>query len=629
MFLTRTKHYYERNGLFQTCKRGLEHLWLLCFRSGMVVFSCDLKDAKPAAAGIPGGLTFESIACEEEMPSEYQENFAKFYSPILTRQENPERFKQGAVCFLVRSHGRLAGFGWSIRARTREPYFLRLADTDVHLFDFFVFPEFRGQGINPAIVSFILARSAEQGCQRAFIETAVWNAAELASLRKTPFRKLGVVRSVTLFGRVIAVWRPGKPALPSRVAQEPSAGLSAPHRGLTMSVATSFETLEGMRGQWDALVSRSSGDIYMTFDWCQTWWKHYGRARNLQVLLFRTGEELVGILPMFTETVRLWPAWLKVAKLVGSDFGLQICNPPVLKSFLQPVLSATVEHCLAHCGCDAAVFTPLSGIDPIVHAFRNSLERPTTPPFRVVERELACHAVFNLPETFDSYLRQVSKSQRSNFKRDSNLLAKSFRLTADAVADGNKVEAEFESFRQMHQDQWQADGMLGHFGDWPSSHEFNLDLISSPVMRQRVRFYRLLVDGSPVSFQYCFAFNGCLYWRLAARPPGEHWSRYGLGRMGLIKMIEAAIAAGLRTVEGGRGHYDYKVALGARECAMVSFLMIQQRWNIMARYHLFQLLSTILNVVYYKLLFRRIAPKLKILQRPLWPVWIRSRIGAP
>jgi len=106
---------------------------------------------------------------------------------------------------MIKVDGALAGYGWSLRGSTIEPHFIRIGQHDVHLFDYYVAPAYRGRGLNPALVNQILQILAEEHCGRAFIEVADWNYPQLSSIRKTPFRRLGHARKITI-GRQAFVW---------------------------------------------------------------------------------------------------------------------------------------------------------------------------------------------------------------------------------------------------------------------------------------------------------------------------------------------------------------------------------------------------------------------------------------
>ena len=152
------------------------------------------------------GNEFERKIREADLDSRDREQIVNFWNPDVTGQQITERFGKGASLWLVRADGRLAGYGWTLVGDTLEPHYVSLGREDVHLFDFLVFPDFRGRGINPTLVIHILETIASEGRTRAFIEAAGWNTAQLSSLRRTPFQEFAVARKRGLFGKPSVVW---------------------------------------------------------------------------------------------------------------------------------------------------------------------------------------------------------------------------------------------------------------------------------------------------------------------------------------------------------------------------------------------------------------------------------------
>src|SRR5205823_3349318 len=150
----------------------------------------------------------------------------------------------------------------------------------------------------------------------------------------------------------------------------------------------------------------------------------------------------------------------------------------------------------------------------------------------------------------------------------------------DLVSDAQAVDEELDAFAKMHAEQWRAAGKAGHFGDWPRSVEFNRELIRSLAGASglgKVQLFRMTADDQVISYQFGFRFGDCLYWRLPARRGEAEWDRFGLGRLGLMTMLEQAIGEGIRKVEAGMGHYDYKVQLGGHEHSARSLLLVANR----------------------------------------------------
>jgi len=394
---------------------------------------------------------------------------------------------------------------------------------------------------------------------------------------------------------------------------------------ITCSVFSSFEELLDMQEDWDLFVESVKGDIYLTFDWCRTWWGFYGKNRHLRIFVFYKDGRLVGLLPFFVQTVWIGPVWLRMAKMVCSDFAINMVNPPVRADVAAHVFHYVINHLITNEECDAVWFGPIGGQcgalqplrdvirgNPDVELFRDSVRSPYT--------------TFFLPKTFEEYVGLLNKRQRGNLRRDLNLMNRSFQITQDIIRDESIAGSEFEELVQMHTEQWRVEGKLGHFHDWPLGVEFNTRMVFEQAKRGRLRLLRLLADGRVVSYQLCYAFGDCWHWRLPARLVGSDWNKYGLGRIGLIKEIEMAVDEGVHEIEAGAGHYDYKIKLGGKEYSLYTIMLVRKQLFCRLRAFFFTKFSSLLHFCYYRIWFNRIAPKLPFKRRPLWKLWIRTRL---
>jgi ribosomal protein S18 acetylase RimI-like enzyme len=205
--ISRFTEYYRRHGFGATIRRAGLSLKRALFSSRMVVFYCDLaKQATAPAKNVPSSLKVERLRSHAELSQQDLQEMTSFWNSKQAHRNIRERFDQGASLWLMKSGEKLAGYGWTLQGRTVEPYYFPLAPDDVHLFDFHVFPQYRGQGINPFLVTHILGGMSGECGGRAFIEAAEWNEAQLSSLRKTAFRRMDCARKSTVFHRTIVLW---------------------------------------------------------------------------------------------------------------------------------------------------------------------------------------------------------------------------------------------------------------------------------------------------------------------------------------------------------------------------------------------------------------------------------------
>ena len=384
----------------------------------------------------------------------------------------------------------------------------------------------------------------------------------------------------------------------------------------------SVEDLDRVRDEWDGFVEHSGSDINFTVDWLQAWWTHYGRGRTFYGLIVWDGALIVGALPFCVHRVWAGPVSVRLARFVGADSTIPVFTPAIAEGFEEPVLRAALELLFDDVGCDVVSLSPLSGRSPVAAA----AERAVGDAFRLLcSDSRGPHTVFSLPGSFEEYLQSLSSSQRQIHRRYLRKLTSRHEISFRTIS-GDEAIAYFDRFVELHAAQWRQRGMLGHFGDWPASVDFNRDLICRMATTGRARFYELAGDGRVLAVEYCFVLGERCYWQYPARVQNPELDKLRLGRLSLTEMFRVLIEDGRRVVEGGPGHYDYKLRLGAEEYPLrrvvISGRSGPQRWRSAAL--LFW--ADLLHFVYYRGWFHRLRARLGQSPRPLWRPWIQSRI---
>ena len=199
--ISRLREFHRTHGTRVTMQRFTVALQRAASRGQMVLFACDLP-----VKGAPAAMeNLERQQTEASLSAADLERLVSHWNPDAMRRLIAERFAASAELWLLRENGIIAACGWTLKGKTMEPHYFPLQPGDVHLFDFFVFPEFRGRGLNPALVWQILTALSREGLKRALIEAAAWNKPQLSSLKKTPFQKLGIARK-SLWGKTTVMW---------------------------------------------------------------------------------------------------------------------------------------------------------------------------------------------------------------------------------------------------------------------------------------------------------------------------------------------------------------------------------------------------------------------------------------
>lgn len=204
--ISRFADYYSRHGFNATIRRARMGLGRALFANRMVVFYCDLADRSSRRVVIPESMRIGRVKSEAELgPQDFLE-ITSFWNPNQAHRNIKERFAKGASLWLIRSRENLAGYGWTLRGSVIAPYYFPMGPNDIQLFDFYVFPKFRGRAMHWLLTAHILQTLAAEGAARAFADTHEWNEAQLSSFKMTPFRPLGMARTFEIFGSKYVKW---------------------------------------------------------------------------------------------------------------------------------------------------------------------------------------------------------------------------------------------------------------------------------------------------------------------------------------------------------------------------------------------------------------------------------------
>jgi CelD/BcsL family acetyltransferase involved in cellulose biosynthesis len=395
---------------------------------------------------------------------------------------------------------------------------------------------------------------------------------------------------------------------------------------VTASVVTSFEDAGPSREEWDEFILDVGGDVYLSYDWCRIWWRHYGKGRNLRLFVFRQDGRLVGLAPMFIERIWLGPVTIRIAKRVSSDFAMDVFALPVSTRYANCIYGQIISNLVETEKCDAIWFGFVPSEDPSLASLRAvaSARGGSVAIARDVARGV--HTSFHLPDSFDAYLQGLESGARLSYRRRLKLLNKTFAVKQGVISEPTNALAEFRAFRAFHTKQWETEGKPGHFGDWPHSDAFHEDLVRRFAELGRFRMLHICADDRTVAMHYVYTFGRTCYSRLPARSTEKDMGRFSLGVLSLMHLLERMSWEGIRRIDSGPAHYAYKIEYGGCESPYFSVLVNSTRPSSSVRVRLFLALSDLIHLGYYRIWRSRIAPRMPLRRGPLWRTWIRSRM---
>ena len=201
----RAGNYLRKHGLKKTASRFLTQVKRQILVNREVVFWLDLSTWSPEARSADG-YSVVSIERTADIPEAFRALLAQEYPAELQERDNRRRLGEGATLWCLRRSTEFIGFTWTVPGKTLKPYYFPLTPRDVHIIANFIFPAYRGQRLNSVLMQHVLHALKTAGAQRAYIETAEWNEAELRSLDRSGFIRLGRGSRRARQGRTVVTW---------------------------------------------------------------------------------------------------------------------------------------------------------------------------------------------------------------------------------------------------------------------------------------------------------------------------------------------------------------------------------------------------------------------------------------
>jgi len=392
---------------------------------------------------------------------------------------------------------------------------------------------------------------------------------------------------------------------------------------ITVEMYHGFDTIVSMQKEWDRFMESVGGDIFLTFDWCRVWWKYYGGKRDLAILVFRGGQDIRGILPLCREKIWIGPVPLNVVKIVATDYLPVTVTVPIHENSIDQIVKILIERMRAQWQWDLFYVGDICGRYECLDKFVNALKGTVKESYRCEVTSRDVQTYFYIAADWDSQVAALAPKQRTNVKRTFREVSATGATVRSVIATRENFLQMFNRFVEMHQTYWRRGGKPGHFGAWPASVEFHREIAGIQLAHDRLRLVEISLDEQIVGYEYIYRFDGVYSWFLNAREEPKNSPRIDYKWIAFRTRVECAIADNVTCVDGMRGMYDYKLAMGGKLLPVNDVFVYSTKFLTLPRVIIFRLLARGLNICYNKIWRRRMAPRLGISLKSFWDKWIR------
>jgi CelD/BcsL family acetyltransferase involved in cellulose biosynthesis len=322
-----------------------------------------------------------------------------------------------------------------------------------------------------------------------------------------------------------------------------------------------------LAAEWSALLHRSAVDtIFLTPQWQQVWWRHFGAGRELRLLLARDDAgTLLGIAPLYA----LEQAGRQVLQFVGGvnisdylDFVVaQGREAEVYRAFLEYLLSEAPPWDLLDLHC-------LPGHSPTRAGILQQVCAACCPEDFSVQPEEAAPYI-PLPGDWEAYLETLDRKQRHEVRRKLRRAEAEAEVRWSRLEDPAGLEEAVNNFIRLHRASHpEKDAFMT-----PPMEAFFRDMAGATMAAGWLNLYTLWLDDRPAATMWCFDYgNDLLVYNSGFDPAWR--PELGSGIVLLGNCIQDAIARGKARFDFLRGGEVYKYRFGAVDSA-VYHLVVQ------------------------------------------------------
>jgi len=326
---------------------------------------------------------------------------------------------------------------------------------------------------------------------------------------------------------------------------------------LQVKLINDEKEIPALKKEWADLLCKSQNNtVFLTFEWILTWLKHCKDNRELMFFTVRdAGGTLVAIAPLMRSKYRA----LKLLPVEAIEFignrDSDYLDFILMEGREEEALEAIFKHInkqrwdILHLrdipeGSKTLHF--LDNFKGILGKRRCKSSIRTTCPY------------IKLPSSWESYVKTLGRSTRSNIRYYSRRLYRDFEdVRLEVCSDEEEIPRSMDAFMELNLNQWRNKGKRSVFED-KRFRCFQKDISKIFFNKGWLGLNRLMVNGGPSGFLYTFRYNKKICHYLTAITPEEQLTQYRLGTIMLAHSVKSAIQQNMSEFDFMRGAEAYK-----------------------------------------------------------------------
>jgi CelD/BcsL family acetyltransferase involved in cellulose biosynthesis len=325
-----------------------------------------------------------------------------------------------------------------------------------------------------------------------------------------------------------------------------------------------LDELQHYRLLWNSLFPASPhASFFLTFDWFDTYWRHFGHDQKMRVLIVYAAGEPVGIVPLVVRRERYRVSRVRVLTYPLDNwstwFGPIGPNPAA-------TMFAAMQH-IRRTPRDWDMIELRWVADEGVQGGKTARAMRVANMFTDKE-EYQWTSLVDVPRTFEAFLASKSNSLRRQFRRSLRELFVErraeyvrYRPLPASQGDGEPAWDLYAACESVAEASWQSHVVHGNTLTHERVREYFRAAHEVAARIGMVDVNVLHVDGRPAAFLYGYHCQGNV---IGLRTGFDASFGGGIGAALMLKTIEDSCIRGDRVIDFGPGEREHKRRLRTR-----------------------------------------------------------------
>ena len=345
-----------------------------------------------------------------------------------------------------------------------------------------------------------------------------------------------------------------------------------------ITLLNTWRDVRAIRHLWEDLLAQSAvSSPFLTYDWCDAWWTAFGNSRDPFVLcFFGPQDQLVGIAPLYRtsrpdHTKTRLP--LRMLRFLGTGTGgVSTSLGFVMRRGYEDLGARHLLQWLSRARSEWDVLDlhlmPSQWLPTM--ALSEEITRSRWFHVRRAETRLS----IRLPDTYEDYLKSLSRTMRTQLPRQRRRLLRHFGVTIRQNHEEGELRHTLDALFQINTQRWQERGQRGSFAT-DEHRVFAQEMTRRFLSRGFLDFWSIELDGRVAAVECGLRYKDVYYALWAGLD--THFNSFSSGSVLKSHIIQQLIRDGIRVYDFLQGDEPYKMHWGPERLAYTNLLCAAPR----------------------------------------------------